>query len=174
MVKRLWMIIALTFFWFTAKSQIFQYTKPTLYLSPTITLGYTFRCGWNYGFDLTMGFKRIMPSMPEINAAVNMQIFIINYQEEQHKILTFNLVADSKMAQFGLGIGRIWKRWCYQNVNKDAALGYSLIFNLSANEYKIPYFAAKVFVPSPRWTWSSLPYYFSYYTFWRREPFVIH
>ncbi len=174
MNKCLWIIIALTFFWYSSVSQIFQYTKPTLYISPTITLGYTFGCGWNYGFDLTVGFNRIMPTVPEINSALNMQIFFINYQGQLHRIIDFNLVADSKMAQFGLGIGRIWKRWGYKNVNKDAALGYSFIFNLSANDYRIPFFAAKIFVPSPRWSWSALPYYFSYYTFWRREPLVIH
>ncbi len=166
--------IFLTFFSATTWSQIFEYAKPNLYFSPTITIGYTFRCGWNYGFDLTIGFKRIMPSLPEINSALNTQFFIINYQGERHRLITFNFVADSKMGQFGIGIGRIWKKWGYKNVNHDAALGYSLVFNISANDYKYPFFAVKAFVPTPNWTWSSLPYYFSYYTFWRREPFTVH
>ena len=166
--------VLLTFFGANGFAQIFEYTKPTLYFTPTITLGYTFRCGWNYGFDMTVGLKRIMPTKPEINSAINTQFYIINYQGEQHKLITFNIVADSKMSQFGIGIGRIWKRWGYKKINKDAALGYSVLFNLSSNNYSYPYLAAKAFVPSAKWTWSSLPYYFSYYTFWRRTPFVVH
>ncbi len=171
---KLLFILAFTFFGTSLFAQIFESTKPNLYLSPTITIGYTFRCGWNYGIDLTLGLQRIMPSVPEVYSAVNMQIFFINYKGDIHRIIDFNIVADSKIAQFGIGMGRIWKRWGYKSVNRDGALGYSLIFNLSPGDYRYPFFGVKVFVPTAKWTWSSLPYYFSYYTFWRREPFILH
>ncbi len=157
-----------------ALAQLFYETKPTIYISPSITIGYTFRCGWNYGFDITLGYRQIQSGIPTTAMAINSQFYVINYRGETHKITAFNFVVDNTISQFGFGIGRIWKTWGYKNVNKDAALGYSLVFDFGMNNYKYPWIGIKAFVPTAKWTWSSLPYYFSFNTFWRQEPFVIH
>jgi len=167
-------ITILLIFRIISYTQIFQYTQPIIYFSPTISIGYTFRSGWNFGFELTIGYKKIAPTIPEMYSGLNIQYYLIYYHGDLHKIFDFNFIIDSQMAKFGIGIGRISKTWGYKKVNRDAAIGYSVIFNLSSNNLKYPFLGVKAFVPSPKWTWSSLPYYLSYYLFWQKEPFVVH
>ncbi len=151
-------------------SQFMTNLASNTYISPSVTIGYTFRCGWNYGIDLTLGLSKFQNTLPPTNLAMNLQLYVINYSGEHHNIIAFNIVSDNRYSQFGLGIGAISKKWGYKSVNKDAALGLSLIMNVNTGNYHIPRVGARFFIPSPKWTWSSLPYYMSFYMFWPQQP----
>ncbi len=155
------------------KAQINNQVIPEIYITPAITIGYTFRCGWNYGIDLTMSFIRVENTLPHTNIGINTQFYIINYQNERHKITNFNIVVDNAVTQFGIGLGTVSKSWGYKRINREIAPGANITINFGTGFYQLPWLGINAFIPSESWAWSSLPYYISYKFYWRQEPYYI-
>lgn len=172
-MKKLTIIITFLTLSLNLNAQIAQQFTSNLYITPAITIGYTFRCGWNYGIEITIGMQQIENNLPETSWGFLVQHYIINYKSDHHAVTAINFVVDNSISQFGIGLGGVSKSWGYKKVNRDMAIGASIILNIGTGNYRLPWIGVKTFIPSDSWTWSSLPYYISYQFFWRQSPTYI-
>ena len=151
----------------------FKSVSSNLYFSPFITLGYTFNSGFNYGIDLTIGLFKIQNNIPPTNAGFSIQYYFVNYENSNHRIIAFNVIAESEYFRIGTGVAEIKKKWGYKDRNKTTAFGTSFDFGISTNSVKTPWLAFKTFAPQQKWEWSKNPYYVSLYTYFKPEPFYM-
>ena len=181
--KRFIIICILCFLFFQSKkttAQIFTDIFPeisistNLYISPFFTLGYTINSGFNYGVDITFGLFKIQNRIPYTNTGVSMQYYITNYENSQHHIIVFNVIAENEYFRIGAGAGEIKKTWGFRKRNKSKAFGTSIDFGISTSSYKTPWLGFKSFVPQKKWEWSVNPYYVSLYSYFKFEPFYIN
>ncbi len=145
-----------------------------VYFSPFITIGYTFNTGINYGLDFTFGLIKVRNKRPEINAALSLQYYFVNYEKNQHIIKTVNIVIESENYRLGFGAGEIKKSWGFNNRNVTRAFGRSLDFGLSGFSTQVPWLGVKEFLPKKgTWEWCKNKNYISMYTYFRQDPIYL-
>lgn len=155
-----------------------QFSLPMLstnwYFSPFITLGYTFGSGLNFGVDCTFGIFTIKHYNPAITGGLSLQYYFVSYEKTMHTIKTINLIAESEYFRIGGGAGEIKKSWGFRNRNVSKAFGTNIDFGISAFSTKVPWLAAKVFMPQlGTWEWSKNKNYISTYTYFKQEPIYL-
>ena len=156
-----------------AKAQLIKEASTNIYFTPLFTVGYTLNSGFNYGVDLTIGLFTIQNNIPQTNAGISFQYYIVNYDESQHRIFAINIIAENDYFRIGGGMAQISKKWGFKNRNKNRAIGTSLDFGISTYHYKTPWLAFKTFVPLQQWELCLNPYYISTYSYFKFEPIKI-
>ncbi len=143
-----------------------------IYISPFITIGYTFGSGFNYGFDVTTGVFKLKSDNPEMNAAISLQYYFVNYKGAHHRMFSFNFIAESPYYRIGIGAGDVKRTWGFKRINKSKAFGYTFDFAISTESVYTPWLSLKMFaLHGGYWEFYDKPYYISGLTYFRMEPY---
>lgn len=165
-------LLIIIFLLVSLKSYAQNNLTSNLYFSPHLTIGYTFGTGLNYGVDLTFGIFKLKNDNPEINGALSLQYYFVNYMGSTHRLFTVNLVAESDYYRLALGAGDTKKKWGFRRINKSKAFGYHFDFGISTVSTYTPWLGLKVFaIHGGYWEFYNKPYYMSTVMYFRQSPY---